>query len=93
MIMYLCVYAYMFVCACMYVGRHAGVYTCKMHVCTHTYMKLCVDGWMNVGRYVCMYVCIMHAWIYRQNCMYVCLCTHIYAYIHTECNSWQYVFQ
>ena len=37
-----------------------------------------------------MYACMNG---YRQNCMNVCMCLHIYTYMHTKCNSWQYVFQ
>ena len=37
----------------------------------------------------------MDGWIWAElhECMYDCVDIHIYTYLYTECNSWQYVFQ
>ena len=86
----------------LYVSRCVPRETCLIiYLCVHASMwadmhvSVWMDGWMWGDMYVCM-----DGWMdeYRKNCMsehmYICMCTHIFihTFMHTECNSWQYVF-
>ena len=69
---------------CAYVGMDIWRYVCTyawMNGFRHNYMNLCMYLYvcMGVSKYVCMYVCELYKYI--QECM------------HTECSSWQDVFQ
>ena len=72
MILYLCVHAYMYLCAFMYVGMHGWIYTCRQTCIMYTLMDEYRQNYMNVCMYVCTYIYI-HT--YRMFFLAICLST------------------
>ena len=84
------------VCMCVHACMYAGMYECipiDIHVCRHTCMNLYVhiSGWAVIGRHICMYGWMDTAELHEH--IYLCTHTYTHAYLYTECNSWENVFQ
>ena len=79
---YVCPYVYM--CVCMYVFMYVCIVCWRMYVCVYMYVYVCIVCWR-------LYVW-MHGSVCMYECMVLCACTSMHAYMNVCKNAWLFVY-